>query len=437
MREDIQFEKKQNPGEGLRVTIHRGSDQIGGNCIEISCGGTTILLDLGKPLQDEDAGLPDTLRRFDAVLLSHAHEDHWGLIDLLPPESPVYSGELCWNLIRTSRLFRKIETPEKKINFFRAWHAFRIGELTVTPFLMDHSSPDAYAFLIEGEGARVFYSGDFRAHGRKAKLFHHLVNNPPPDIDLLLLEGTTIGREEQLYPSEEAVQLEFEHLLRDNLGPAFLVASGQNLDRLVTAYKAARRAGRELVLDIYTAWVLREISSRFVNVPDLCWPGIRVLARGSTAASHYRVLLRYPELFGRFTRELYESCNTVTEDELALHPGRYLVKTNRVASLLDRLKPIERTLVIYSMWEGYLAPAYDRNGRNDLRELQERPDLDFRIVHTSGHASVGDLNTLAKSMAPGVLAPVHTEHPDEFREIYSHVRLLKDGEVMQLESNRS
>ena len=87
--------------------------------------------------------------------------------------------------------------------------------------------------------------------------------------------------------------------------------------------------------------------------------------------------------------------------------------------------------------QGQAIAGIPDDGRNDLRELQERPDLDFRIVHTSGHASVGDLNTLAKSMAPGVLAPVHTEHPDEFREIYSHVRLLKDGEVMQLESNRS
>ena len=40
----------------------------------------------------------------------------------------------------------------------------------------------------------MFYSGDLRAHGRKAVLFEELVKNPPGAIDILLLEGTTFSR---------------------------------------------------------------------------------------------------------------------------------------------------------------------------------------------------------------------------------------------------
>ena len=47
---------------------------------------------------------------------------------------------------------------------------------------------------MEAAGRRVFYSGDFRGHGRKRKLFEAMVANPPEDIDILLMEGTTIGR---------------------------------------------------------------------------------------------------------------------------------------------------------------------------------------------------------------------------------------------------
>ena len=43
-----------------------------------------------------------------------------------------------------------------------------LGPFTITPLLVDHSAYDAYALLIEADGQRLFYSGDFRGHGRKA-----------------------------------------------------------------------------------------------------------------------------------------------------------------------------------------------------------------------------------------------------------------------------
>jgi len=56
----------------------------------------------------------------------------------------------------------------------------------ITPFLVDHSAYDAYGLLVESDGKRLFYSGDLRAHGRKATLFELLVAKPPKNIDALL-----------------------------------------------------------------------------------------------------------------------------------------------------------------------------------------------------------------------------------------------------------
>ena len=56
---------------------------------------------------------------------------------------------------------------------------------------MDHSAYDAYALLVEADDRRLFYSGDLRAHGFKGSLFERLAQNPPRDIDVLFLEGTT------------------------------------------------------------------------------------------------------------------------------------------------------------------------------------------------------------------------------------------------------
>ncbi len=70
---------------------------------------------------------------------------------------------------------------------------FDLGPFRVTPFLVDHSAYDAYALLVEADGRRLFYSGDFRAHGRKAALLEKLVAAPPAGIDALLLEGHDAG----------------------------------------------------------------------------------------------------------------------------------------------------------------------------------------------------------------------------------------------------
>ena len=99
-----------------RLTIHRAAHEIGGNCIEITAQGQRILLDAGRPLdasEDEASGLvPSTLdmeQPVAGVLLSHPHQDHYGLLDELPASWPVYCGKAAESLIRlTSGIFEKI-----------------------------------------------------------------------------------------------------------------------------------------------------------------------------------------------------------------------------------------------------------------------------------------------------------------------------------------
>jgi len=89
----------------MNVIIHRGAREVGGSCIEINSSTTTPLCDFGLPLsfefgKDMDAVLPEPLytditssrKKIDAVLLSHAHLDHIGLMGKLPSHIPVYMG---------------------------------------------------------------------------------------------------------------------------------------------------------------------------------------------------------------------------------------------------------------------------------------------------------------------------------------------------------
>ena len=74
----------------LTVTVHRGTAQIGGTCIEIvHPAGQRLVLDAGRPLDAPDGKtglLPDSLdlSGLATVLICHSHQDHWGLINDLP-----------------------------------------------------------------------------------------------------------------------------------------------------------------------------------------------------------------------------------------------------------------------------------------------------------------------------------------------------------------
>lgn len=178
----------------MKLTIHRGAHEIGGTCIQVTSGKTSILLDIGLPLSNSNPLIDVTNLKVDAVLVSHPHKDHFGLMGRLPHETPVYIGELSRNLIDTTNIMLSKNLHGNNFHHFKAWKPFRVGAFTVTPYLVDHSAIDAYAFLIEAEGKRIFYSGDFRSHGRKGKLFENLVRHPIPNIDLMFLEGTMMQR---------------------------------------------------------------------------------------------------------------------------------------------------------------------------------------------------------------------------------------------------
>jgi ribonuclease J len=143
-----------------------------------------------------------------------------------------------------------------------------LGPFAITPFLVDHSAFDAYAMLIEANGRRLFYSGDIRAHERKAALFERLVSNPPRPVHVMLMEGSSLGRlgPGQLFPTEG----EIEKRLVERFRPAGLVgicSSAQNIDRVVSIHRACKRTGRTFVLDLYALEVLAATRTRISRRP--------------------------------------------------------------------------------------------------------------------------------------------------------------------------
>jgi ribonuclease J len=118
---------------------------------------------------------------------------------------------------------------------FESGKPLQIGPFAITPHLVDHSGFDVYALEIEADDRRLFYSGDLRAHGRKSKLFELMLKRPPKNIDVMLMEGSSLGRIDgsECFPTEEKLERIFIERFKITPGIVLVACSAQNIDRVV------------------------------------------------------------------------------------------------------------------------------------------------------------------------------------------------------------
>ncbi len=182
----------------MQIVIFRGTHEIGGNCIEVRSGQRRIVLDVGMPLVDDqgrpfdakvlkgksvrqllqDRILPPVPGLFrdpsdrtpapDAILLSHSHTDHGGLIPYTRPDIPVFLSRGTSKMLLAGSMFaQQQEIDENRRRIIDKGKRLPIDGFNITASNVDHSAYDSLAFVIEVDGQRVLYSGDLRLHGRK------------------------------------------------------------------------------------------------------------------------------------------------------------------------------------------------------------------------------------------------------------------------------
>ena len=438
----------------MDLIIHRGTHEIGGTCVEIATADTRIIIDLGMPLvdpRDKAKRLKDfTLigktvpqligegvlprvsglywgvgqeKPVDAVLLSHPHQDHYGLFKYILKDIRIFLGEDTDKMLQAAEMFQgdRIGEHDDKV-LLRDREAVIIGDIKVTPFLVDHSAYGAMAFLVEAEGKKVFYSGDFRGHGRKKALFEKLLNNPPAGVNVLMMEGTMMGRQQEDTWTEDELELEIANDARVREGMKLFICSGQNVDRLVTFYRAAKRSGAIFVLDLYAANVLHELGRNSLPLPTNGFKDVKVLF-----TKHFMKRLEQQNKRDWYTRW---RPHEIRAEELR-RAGKKAFVMYRDSSVHD-LKAAgvpKGSVLFYSMWSQYaLEPSFEKT-----RIFLEENQVDFKEMHTSGHAILSDLKRFAEAMNSDVIIPIHTEYPGEYSKHFGNkVECLKDGEIFSV-----
>lgn len=408
----------------MRARILRGAHEIGGSCIELLAQGSRIALDLGRPLSAAH-GLPVPLPAVSGldgqdpslagVVLSHLHLDHCGLMPQVAASVPVYVGAAAERMLREAAFFTGSDVVLKASGHLHHRTPLQIGPFRITPFLNDHSAFDAYGMLVEADGKRLYYTGDLRGHGRKSAMFEELLANPPAHIQVLLMEGTHVHASSaggERGPSETDVERACIQTFRATKGMALAVYSAQNIDRLVTLFRAAVQSERELVLDLYTATMAA--ATGHDSIPQADWQRVRVYV-----PQRQRVKIKNT---GEFQR-----CETVRPrrifaEELAARRGE-LVMTFRasMAAELVRAGCLEDATAVWSLWPGYLQD--DRR----LQDFLRNQGIPLVVHHSSGHAFIGDLQRLVAALAPARLVPIHSFGGDSFDKFFPHVDRQVDG----------
>ena len=435
----------------MKFKIHRGTHEIGGSCVEVWTENTRILLDFGIPLVNKEGSefdfskfknittseliesgvLPDikglykdTDKQIDGVIISHAHQDHYGLLNYIHKDVKHYLGEATHKIIKLNNLFTPQEINIENVNYFEKERKFQIGDITITPYWADHSAFDAYSFLVEAEGKSLFYSGDFRSHGRKANAFKWFTHNAPQHVDYLLLEGTTIGRESKPFKTETEIENDFVKVFQEQNKINLIYTSGQNIDRIVSIFRACIKTNKMLVVDVYVAKILKELS-RFAKIPypSKEYENLKVMfpyytSRRLKNEGNKTILYQFKEY--KITKE--EIGNQADKIVMIIRPS--------MQKDLENIKGIDGGNLIYSMWEGYL----QKSGTKKLLDYLTNRNFTLHKIHTSGHADTQTLKQMVEAIKPKNIVPIHTFNKSEYAGIFSiPIVEINDGETISID----
>lgn len=406
----------------MRCRIHRGCHEIGGNCVEVESQGKRIVLDIGLPLNDDKnvatpdiSGLTSPDDSLMGIFISHPHPDHYGLLEKITEPVPVYMGEASRRIIDVSAFFTPLPSLGNVVpHVYKDRQSIQIGPFTVTPFRIDHSAYDSHCLLIEAGGKRLFYSGDIRGHGRNSHLYDDIIQNPPEKINVLICEGTQIGRNPDFaFPDENSVANRIVEIFEETEGMSLVWCSSQNIDRLVSIWNACQRSGRKLILDMYTAEIIRAADDD--ALPKSGKDGVTVFLPSSQ-----RQKIIQEEAFHISNR--YKA-HRIYPEALA-EAASWTVMIFRPSMLrdLERAECLDGASLISSVWSGYI-----HRSKKELDQMKAL-GIERTHIHTSGHATVDEIRQFVNAIPANRIVPIHLEDRDGFAALSERVETKNDHE---------
>lgn len=450
-----------------KLTFYGGIDEIGGNKILLEDEGRRLFLDFGFPFKGNKlfyeeylrprggAGLLDPLtmgllppleglyrqeleipglwQRFrdnplyrklggvDAILLSHAHQDHSGYISFLREDIPVLSTavtafiakanqdsgkagfdqQVCyfrpscydypkgWQQMAClsegkymQRQFCPMDIDPQKLGpeATRFWEEgfwertknqgeFICASLSAHSdaglrcFPVDHSIPGACAWGIESQSGWIIYSGDLRLHGKRSHLTEKFIEEAAKlKPRALILEGTNLRDESSFSRGNISEHEVYDNGLKAIAGCNGLVIadfSPRDIDRLLSFLQIARDTNRKLAILPKDAYLLKAVGLLDVQVPDIAQEDSIVIYQKTTAG-------KYPDTWQRNICEEYQD-KIVLAGDVASAPDKFILCFSFFdLNELPSINPQPGSLYVYSSSE-----PHDEEQEIDFRRLRQ------------------------------------------------------------------
>ncbi len=156
-----------------------------GNCIYIGSENHHVLVDVGigrKRVEEGLAALDLTPADLDGILLTHEHSDHISGLGVLSRryEIPIYGTAATLERVQEAKSLGAF--PGELFHPVEAGSAFRLGDLEIHPFPVEHDAADPVAYRVDWEDKSVAVVTDLGEY--QPETLEHL-----GELDALLLEA--------------------------------------------------------------------------------------------------------------------------------------------------------------------------------------------------------------------------------------------------------
>ena len=397
---------------------------------------TWIAVDLGVSFAAEehlpgvDLILPDVRylveerKNLAGLVLTHAHEDHFGaLIELWPRlKVPVFATPFTAALLE-AKCASDPGAPEIPVTVVPLRGRFKVGPFDIEMVTMAHSIPEANALIIRTPAGTVLHTGDWKIDPTP------ILKDPTDEKKLRALrdegclavvgDSTNAVREGQS-PSETDVARTIAELVKSARGRVAVTTFASNVARLRAVADAARAADREVV-------VIGRAMERIVQIARETgyFKGVQDF-RPMDAYGYLRPS-KVVALCTGSQGEPRSALSRIAEDQ---HPEVTFSRGDRVIYSARTIPGNEKAVgrVINLLIEQGIEVITDRT----------------HLVHVSGHPRRAELEQLIGWVKPKIVIPVHGEalHLSEHAALarrcgVPEVIQCRNGDLVRLSPNPS
>ncbi|MCO5154444.1 MULTISPECIES: ribonuclease J [unclassified Shinella] len=239
---------------GMNLALYGYGPKKNRQWIMVDCGVTFP----GPDLPGVDLVLPDIRflaeerKNLKGIIITHAHEDHYGALNELWPglNVPVYASPFTAGMLEAKRDYERSRT-EIPVTIFKQGDRINVGPFEIEAIGVNHSIPEPMSLAIKTPLGTVIHTGDWKIdldpslgpltdEARFRKLGDEGV--------LALICDSTNALRDGVSPSEREVSESLTKIIEAAEGRVGITTFSSNVGRIRSIAQAAEAAGREVLL---------------------------------------------------------------------------------------------------------------------------------------------------------------------------------------------